>query len=158
MKASIAFVFIIIQNIFHLSCVIFELNESSKKDYNEYKLIVNSLNVYAHYTNANVKEIFIPLLKRLTKLQKEKSKRILVILAAPPGSGKSIICTYLEKLSKEREEFTNIQCIGMDDFHYHQDYLNSHSTIRNGEEILLAKIKEVLKLLIYLFLLKELKK
>ncbi len=158
MKASIAFVFIIIQNIFHLSCVIFELNESSKKDYNEYKLIVNGLNVYAHYTNANVKEIFISLLKRLTKLQKEKSKRILVILAAPPGSGKSIICTYLEKLSKEREEFTNIQCIGMDGFHYHQDYLNSHSTIRNGEEILLAKIKEVLKLLIYLFLLKELKK
>jgi len=141
MKASIAFVFIIIHNIFHVSCVIFEQNESYKKNYNEYKLIVNGLNVYAHYTNANIKEIFIPLLKRLTKLQKEKSKRILVILAAPPGSGKSTICTYLEKLSKVREEFTNIQCIGMDGFHYHQDYLNSHSTIRNGEEILLAKIK-----------------
>ena len=88
MKASIAFVFIIIYNIFHVSCVIFEQNESYKKNYNEYKLIVNGLNVYAHYTNANIKEIFIPLLKRLTKLQKEKSKRILVILAAPPGSGK----------------------------------------------------------------------
>jgi len=124
-----------------VSCVIFEQNESYKKNYNEYKLIVNGLNVYAHYSKTNIREIFIPLLKRLTKLQKEKSKRILVILAAPPGSGKSTICTYLEKLSKEREEFTNIQCIGMDGFHYHQDYLNSHSTIRNGEEILLAKIK-----------------
>ena len=105
------------------------------------KLNVNGLNVDAHFTEANVKEIFIPLLKRLTKLQKEKSKRILVILAAPPGTGKSTICTYLEKLSKENKEFTNIQYIGMDGFHYQQDYLNSHSTIRNGKEILMAKIK-----------------
>ena len=105
------------------------------------KLDVNGLNVDAHFTEANMKEIFIPLLKRLTKLQKEKSKRILVILAAPPGSGKSTLCTYLEKLSKETKEFTNIQYIGMDGFHYHQDYLNSHSTIRNGKEILMAKIK-----------------
>ena len=105
------------------------------------KLNVNGLNVDAHFTEANVKEIFIPLLKRLTKLQKDKSKRILVILAAAPGTGKSTLCTYLEKLSKENKEFTEIQSIGMDGFHYQQDYLNSHSTIRNGKEILMAKIK-----------------
>ena len=104
-------------------------------------LIVNGLNVVAQYTEANVREIFIPLLKRLTKLQKEKSKRILVLLAAPPGAGKSTICTYLETLSKETEEFTNIQCIGMDGFHYQQDYLDSHYTFRNGKKILMAKIK-----------------
>ena len=108
---------------------------------NKYKLNVNGLNVDAHFTEANIKEIFIPLLKRLTNLQKEKSKRILVILAAPPGTGKSTLCTYLEKLSKDNKEFTKIQCIGMDGFHYQQDYLNSHSTIRNGKEILMAKIK-----------------
>ena len=104
-------------------------------------LIVNGLNVVAQYTEANVREIFIPLLKRLTKLQKEKSKRILVLLAAPPGAGKSTICTYLETLSKETEQFTNIQCIGMDGFHYQQDYLDSHYTFRNGKKILMAKIK-----------------
>ena len=100
----------------------------------------NGLNVYAHYTDSNIKDIFKPLLKRLTKLQKEKSKRILVILAAPPGAGKTTICTYLEKLSKENEEFTNIQCIGMDGFHYYQDYLNNHTTIRNGKKISIGEI------------------
>ena len=141
MKLSILFEFIIIQLIFHVSCVISDKYNSNKKNPHEYKLIVNGLNVYAHYTDSNIKDIFKPLLKRLTKLQKEKSKRILVILAAPPGTGKSTICTYLEKLSKENKEFTNIQCIGMDGFHYQQDYLDSHYTIRNGKEILMAKIK-----------------
>ena len=141
MKLSILFEFIIIQLIFHVSCVVSDKYNSNKKNPYEYKLIVNGLNVYAHYTDSNIKDIFKPLLKRLTKLQKEKSKRILVILAAPPGTGKSTICTYLEKLSKESEEFTKIQCIGMDGFHYQQDYLDSHYTIRNGKEILMAKIK-----------------
>ena len=39
----------------------------------EYKININGLDVDAHYSEANVKEIFIPLLERLTKLQKEKS-------------------------------------------------------------------------------------
>ena len=115
--------------------------DTFKYDFYCSKLNVNGLNVDAHFTEVNARKIFIPLLKKLTKLQKKKSKRILVILAAPPGTGKSTLCTYLEKLSKKNEEFINIQCIGMDGFHYQQDYLNSHSTIRNGKEILMAKIK-----------------
>ena len=141
MKASNVFVFTIIQNIFLVSCVLSNQYKSYKKNVYEYKFIVNGLNVVAQYTEANVRGIFIPLLKWLTILQKEKSKRILVLLASPPGAGKSTICTYLEMLSKETEEFTNIQCIGVDGFHYQQDYLDSHYTFRNGKKILMAKIK-----------------
>ena len=141
MKLTITFALIIILNIFQLSSAILFQKKFYKKNTHKFKLVINGLNVYAHYTESNIKEIFNPLLKKLTKLQKEKSRRILVILAAPPGAGKTTICTYLEKLSKENEEFTNIQCIGMDGFHYYQDYLNNHTTIRNGKEILMAKIK-----------------
>nr|AWI66871.1 nucleoside/nucleotide kinase family protein [Piromyces sp.] len=107
----------------------------------DYKININGLDVDAHYTEANVKEIFIPLLEKLTELQKKKSKRILVILAAPPGAGKSTLCSYLEKLSKETENVKEIQAIGMDGFHRLQEYLTSHKTIRDGEEILMVKIK-----------------
>ncbi|KAG4085583.1 phosphoribulokinase/uridine kinase [Neocallimastix lanati (nom. inval.)] len=107
----------------------------------DYKININGLDVDAHYSEANVKEIFIPLLERLTLLQKEKGKRILVILAAPPGAGKSTLCSYLEKLSKETKGVKEIQSIGMDGFHRRQEYLTTHTTIRDGEEILMVKIK-----------------
>ncbi|WP_256374471.1 hypothetical protein [Butyrivibrio sp. MC2021] len=43
----------------------------------------------------------MPLLKRLTATQKEKGERVLVMLAATPGAGKSTLCSFLEELSRE---------------------------------------------------------
>ena len=50
------------------------------------------------FTEDNINEIFIPLLKRLTAMQKAKGSRILVMLAAPPGAGKSTLAGFLEYL------------------------------------------------------------
>ncbi len=107
----------------------------------DYNININGLAVNAHYTESNIKEIFIPLLNRLTQLQKEKNRRILVMLAAPPGAGKSTLCSFLEMLSKETEGVSGIQAIGMDGFHRRQEYLTSHTTIRDGKKIKLVDIK-----------------
>lgn len=107
----------------------------------DYNININGLAVNAHYTESNIKEIFIPLLNRLTQLQKEKNRRILVMLAAPPGAGKSTLCSFLEMLSKETEGVSGIQVIGMDGFHRRQEYLLSHTTIRGGKDISLVDIK-----------------
>ena len=102
---------------------------------------VNGLNIQAEFSAQDTENIFLPLLARLTALQKEKGRRIAVFLAAPPAAGKSTLCLYLEKLSRETQGLIPVQCTGIDGFHYYQDFLNSHTICRNGEIIPLARIK-----------------
>ena len=74
-------------------------------------------------------------------MQRDKGSRILVMLAAPPGAGKSTLCSFLEKLSKEHEDLCNVQAIGMDGFHRRQEYLLSHNAERDGETVRMVDIK-----------------
>lgn len=107
----------------------------------EYHVNINGLDVDATYNNTAVKEIFFPILNKVTRLSKEKDGRVLVLVAAPPGAGKSTLCSFLEKLSRENSEFTDAQSIGMDGFHRMQEYLETHKTFRDGKEITMAQIK-----------------
>ncbi|SDB58332.1 nucleoside/nucleotide kinase family protein [Butyrivibrio sp. INlla16] len=106
-----------------------------------YNVNINGIDVQASYSEGSLREIFIPLLSDLTSLQKKKNRRILVLLAAPPGAGKSTLCSFLQSLSEQNEEYTDIQAIGMDGFHRYQDYLLTHNTIRDGKEIRMVDIK-----------------
>lgn len=107
----------------------------------EYVSCINGLDVTARYTDESVAEIFLPLLRRLTALQREKGRRILVMLAAPPAAGKSTLVSFLEYLSRTEPGLTPVQSIGMDGFHHYQDYLNSHTVVKDGEEISMARVK-----------------
>ena len=107
----------------------------------DHKVIINGIEVQASYTEANVSEIFLPLLSDLTDLHKKKGKRILTMLAAPPGAGKSTLLSFLERLSGEHSETEEIQTIGMDGFHRRQEYLISHNTNRDGKEIPMVNVK-----------------
>ncbi|MCR5670582.1 MAG: nucleoside/nucleotide kinase family protein [Butyrivibrio sp.] len=106
-----------------------------------YNVIMNGIEVNAHYSEKSIDEVFLPLLARLSDMQRKKGRRILVFLAAPPGAGKSTLASFLQKLSEENENLTDIQAIGMDGFHRRQEYLLTHNTIRNGKEIRMVDIK-----------------
>ena len=106
-----------------------------------YSVEINGIHVDAIYSEKTVNELFIPLLRKLTQLQEKKGKRVLVFLAAPPGSGKSTLCSFLEKLSLETDGVTKLQAIGMDGFHRRQEYLQTHTTIRDGKEVKMVDIK-----------------
>ncbi len=107
----------------------------------EYTACINGMDVTARYTDESVSTIFLPLLRHLTELQKERGRRILVLLAAPPAAGKSTIVSFLEYLSRAEDGITPIQSIGMDGFHHYQDYLGEHTVVKNGEEIPMARVK-----------------
>lgn len=107
----------------------------------KFKLNNSGIIETSEFDDEAVEGIFRPLLQRLTNMQKEKGKRILVFLVAPPGAGKSTLAAFLEHLSVADPELTNITTIGMDGFHRYQDYLTSHTTVRDGKEILMVKIK-----------------
>lgn len=103
-------------------------------------LSVNDLSVKAHFYKSDTEDIFIPLLKYLTRLYKEKKRRIIVFIGAAPGAGKSTLVKYLEKLAKENAAIKDITAIGIDGFHHYNTYLKSHY-IDDDQKLPLLSIK-----------------
>ncbi len=106
----------------------------------KFQFLNNGLPVEVDFADEDVERIFIPLLERLSDMQKQKGGRILVMLAAPPGAGKSTLAAFLSELADQRG-MQPITVIGMDGFHRYQEDLLSHYTVRDGETISLVQIK-----------------
>ncbi|MGM9975173.1 MAG: nucleoside/nucleotide kinase family protein [Clostridiaceae bacterium] len=106
-----------------------------------YIFLVNSLEVHANYYEDDIENIFIPLLKRLTMMKKNKKERLLVYLAASPGVGKSTLASFLEFLSKDIADIHEIQSVGIDGFHYPQDYIKNNTINMNDKEVPMAEVK-----------------
>ena len=106
-----------------------------------FQIEIDGLPVSAVFSEENIEGIFLPLLKRLTEIQNALGRRTLVFLAAPPGAGKSTLSEFLRHLSVNTPEVTPITVIGMDGFHRRQEYLISHTAVRDGKEIPMVGIK-----------------
>lgn len=106
-----------------------------------YSVEINGLAVDARYSEASVQNIFLPLLQRLTALYEQKQRRILVMLAAPPGAGKSTLASFLRQLSLSRPELQPVTVIGIDGFHRQQQYLLTHTAERDGKQVPMVNIK-----------------
>lgn len=109
--------------------------------FKSYKFLVNSFEVNANYYEEDIANIFIPLLQQLTNMKRNKNRRLLVYLAASPGVGKSTLSSFLEFISNNNEDIEEIQAIGLDGFHYHQEYIKNNKIIVDGEEIPMAEVK-----------------
>lgn len=90
------------------------------------RLNINGFDVDASFDDVSVRNILLPLLQNLTQRQRELERRLVVLLAAPPGAGKSTLAVFLEQLSRSEPNLTPLQALGMDGFHFHQDYILSH--------------------------------
>jgi pantothenate kinase len=93
------------------------------------------------FSDKEINDIYIPLLKKLTDLKNVFKKRIIVFLAGPPAVGKSTLSLLLERLSQEYTEITSIQSLSLDGFHYCNEYLKSNNIIIDGSEHTLYEIK-----------------
>lgn len=111
------------------------------KKWKEYLFEVNGFEIKAQYNQETVEKIFLPLLQKLTNLQKEKKRRIVVFMAAPPAVGKTTLCQFLQYLSQEEQGLTRIQALGLDGFHYHSEHINTHNTIVNGQSVPMKEVK-----------------
>ncbi len=107
----------------------------------QYNPVINGLAVCATYSDEEVNGIFVPLLKKLADLQVKKGKRILVMLAAPPGAGKSTLAGFLEHISPEVIPDHKVQAAGMDGFHRKQEYLLTHTAVVDGNDVRMVDIK-----------------
>ncbi len=115
--------------------------KESGQDMIEYLAVINGIQTAASYHEEEVNGIFLPLLRKLTALQKKKARRILALLSAPPGAGKSTLLSFLCHLSTEQMGCSPIQILGMDGFHRRQHDLQTHFFEKDGELLPLVAIK-----------------
>lgn len=111
------------------------------KRWKTYEMTINGLTQQVKYNEATVEGVFLPFLRELTAMQGTVERRIVAFLAAPPATGKSTLAQFLEHLSKEDPTITDIKAVGMDGFHYPNEYLESHYAMINEESVLLKSIK-----------------
>ncbi len=105
------------------------------------KFDVNGITVDASVREKDKEEVYLPLLRKLTALQKEKGQRLVVYLAAPPGCGKTTTAYVLQYLSEHDEETEPLQALGIDGFHHYNDYLKTHQTEIDGETVDMIRVK-----------------
>ena len=105
------------------------------------RLMINGLAHKVQYSQEAIDLLFLPFLRRMTSLQQRIGQRILVYLAAPPGTGKSTLALLLEKMSQAGEGIEPVQAVGLDGFHYHADYIASHFVERDGKQVPMATVK-----------------
>ena len=89
------------------------------KTWKEFSFVVNGFPVQARYTEENIKEIFVPIVRRLNRMQREKGVRLVVFLAAPPSTRKSTLAAFLAGLS-QKLYCMPVQALGLDGLDYHR--------------------------------------
>lgn len=102
---------------------------------------VNGLIVDAEYSASEVEELFIPLLKQIALLRTDKDSRLIVYLAAPPGTGKTTLSQFLEVLYQKQNLPYTFKAVSIDGFHYKREYLMNYWTEVDGEKIQLNSVK-----------------
>lgn len=109
---------------------------------------VNGLEVRAEFDDRDRERVYLPLLRRLTELQRKEGRRIAAFLAGPPAAGKSTLCRYLEELSRSEPALVPVQAVGIDGFHYPQSHLDARGLARvkgAPETYDVAKLKYLLE-------------
>jgi len=106
-----------------------------------FPVTVNGIEVTARFSEQEADGLFLPFLQKLTELQARKRRRVLVMLAAPPGAGKTTLLSFLEHLSRSREGLAPVQAVGMDGFHRQQEYLLTHTIVRDGQDVRMVDVK-----------------
>lgn len=104
---------------------------------------VTGLPVDADYSSKEIDDLFVPLLKHFITLRKNKGDRLIVYLAAPPGSGKTTLSLFLEDLYKNLDTPFTFQAISMDGFHHYNQYLDKQTIVRNGQSFPLRTFKGI---------------
>ena len=113
----------------------------SEKNFITYTTEINGLNQELKFSEEAVEKIFKPFLKKLASLHETMDRKIVAYIAAPPGTGKTAVVQFLEKLSREDKFLSPVRALGMDGFHHTSDYLKKNKIELDGKEILLNDIK-----------------
>ncbi len=102
---------------------------------------VNGLRVSAGFEEESLISLLQPVVDRLFAMKAAVGEdRLVAFLAGPPGAGKSTLSLMLQCMADERAPGT-LQALPMDGFHHTAAFIASHTVLRDGEEIPMARVK-----------------
>ena len=104
------------------------------------RFMINGVPVEAQFDDASVQTVLQPMVESILKTAQIVQGRTIVFLAAPPAAGKSTLAAFFEVLAEEMG-IAGFQAVGMDGFHYPQQYIAAHTVIRDGKEIPMQCVK-----------------
>lgn len=110
-----------------------------------YILTVDGKQVSATYTQKAVDDLFLPFLKSIILLQSSLNRRIIVFVSAPPATGKSTLLALLPHLAETELGCDKVECVGMDGFHYSNEYLESFDLLSQKGSILTFDVEKLHK-------------
>lgn len=89
-------------------------------------LTINGLTTQAYFPSKDIERLHLPLLQRFSSLQRQQNRPLIVFLVAPPGTGKSTLSAFWQKLACETPELVSLQTLPMDGFHHRNGWLDTH--------------------------------
>jgi putative kinase len=92
-------------------------------------------------SDKEIDTIHVPILRKISYLVKDSRERVIILLAGPPGSGKSTTAALWEFLSLHDTCLEDVQHLSIDGFHFPNTYLNTHTLKKNGILECLNEIK-----------------
>ncbi|MGN1398484.1 MAG: nucleoside/nucleotide kinase family protein [Erysipelotrichaceae bacterium] len=103
----------------------------------EYQINVNGFIESIKVQQEDIESVFLVVIKKLIEMAEKKQDRFFCFFASAPGSGKTSLSLLMQKLASEYFAY-DLQVLGIDGFHYHNDYLSCHYS---DDHILLKDIK-----------------
>ena len=101
-------------------------------------LFLDQTDVPLEIEQAQVEQFYYPL---ATALLAKSLPRLMVAVAGPPGSGKTAFATTLVAVINAETDGDVAALVGLDGWHYPNDYLATHFVERGGERVALRSIK-----------------
>jgi len=107
---------------------------------NHIRLTLDQTSTSVNVDRAEVENFYDPLGLHLLKISREQ-KRLIVVVAGPPGSGKTVFATLLVAVINAEADREEAVQIPLDGWHYPNKYLDTHTTPYLDQDMLLRQIK-----------------
>lgn len=105
------------------------------------RLMINGIPHKVRYHEDTINYLFLPFLRRISKIQQRAGQRVIIYLAAPPGAGKTTLALFLEKLSASAPGLVGLQALSVDGFLHDGEFLQNNFVTRDGREVPLASLR-----------------
>jgi pantothenate kinase len=104
------------------------------------ELFLDQTDIPLELERTQIEQFYDPLATRLLA-QSKPDRRLMVAVAGPPGSGKTVFAATLVAVVNAEAEYNLAVLVGLDGWHYPNAYLAIHFTQRGRQRIPLRSIK-----------------
>ena len=105
------------------------------------RLMINGINHKVKFHEDTINYLFLPFLRRISKMQQRSGRRTVVYLAAPPGAGKTTLAMFLEQLSSSVSGLVGLQALSTDGFLRDAEYLQQNHVTIGDKSFSLASLR-----------------